>query len=119
MHVCGYVILFCAPFNAKTKAEKITRAEAADVDNGGRVTDLNGMSFPGTICSGVTTLMYVLSNLAPSLASSTVTFRSAGLGSSAGLGISMRSGTAPGSLDGTGRCWSSRIDRPVTERRIE
>jgi len=51
------------------------------------------------------------------LASSAVTFRSAGLGSSAGLGISMRS-TTPGSLDGTGRR-SSRAVVHITVRRIE
>lgn len=57
-----------------------------------RETHLYGNSVTGTVCSGAIMLMYFGSNLAPSFDSSTVAFRSEGLGSSAGFGISMRSG---------------------------
>lgn len=76
------------------------------------------MSATGTRCSGAVTLMHLGSNLAASLANSAVTFRSAGLGSSAGLGISMRS-TTPGSLDGTGRRSNLTLDVHMTVRWIE
>jgi len=62
-------------------------------------------------------LMQLGSNFAASLANSAVAFMSDGLGSSAGLGISMRSMT-PGSLDGTGRR-SSRTDEHMTVWRFE